>query len=153
MTRAKNAGFTLIELIITMVLIGILAVNVLPGMFDQTAFFARGFKDETLALLRYAQKSAIAQHRTVCVAFTSTTASLTIAAAADSTSCNINLSSITGAGSATITAKSGVKYATTPSGFNFDALGRSNAAQNIQIQVVSTSSPIIIETDTGYIHE
>src|SRR3989338_11263391 len=69
--RRIAAGFTLVELIMTMIVVGILAVAVLPRFADVIVFEARGFRDETLSLLRYAQKSAVAQRRTVCVAVAS----------------------------------------------------------------------------------
>lgn len=67
----RQRGFTLIELIMVMVMLGVLAVFAAPRIFNSDDFYARGFHDETLALLRYAQKTAIAQRRTVCVTFTS----------------------------------------------------------------------------------
>lgn len=70
--RRTAAGFTLVELVVTMIVIGILAFVAMPRFADKTAFEARGFRDETLSLLRYAQKSAVAQRRTVCVAIVST---------------------------------------------------------------------------------
>ncbi|OFZ89870.1 MAG: hypothetical protein A2V78_05530 [Betaproteobacteria bacterium RBG_16_64_18] len=72
------AGFTLVELVMTMIVVGILAVFVLPRFADISVFESRGFRDETLSLLRYAQKSAVAQRRTVCVAVASTGITLTI---------------------------------------------------------------------------
>src|ERR1035437_10071807 len=66
--RGHQRGFTLIELIMVMVMLGVLAVFAAPRIFNSDDFYARGFHDETLGLLRYAQKAAIAQRRTVCVA-------------------------------------------------------------------------------------
>ena len=82
--RCVQLGFTLIELIMVIVILGVLAVFAAPKMFDNSTFTGRGLHDETLALLRYAQKSAIAQRRTVCVSFTGTGASLTVASSAGS---------------------------------------------------------------------
>jgi MSHA pilin protein MshC len=53
-------GFTLIELVVTMVLVGILAVVAIPRMFDATAFHSRGFFDEVANAARYGQKLAVA---------------------------------------------------------------------------------------------
>lgn len=77
MRRTAN-GFTLVELVMTLIIVGILAVVVLPRFADKSLFEARGFRDETLSLLRYAQKSAVAQRRTVCVTVNSTGVALTI---------------------------------------------------------------------------
>ena len=83
-------GFTLVELILVIVLMGILAIYAAPR-FNSSDFNARGFHDQTLALLRYAQKSAVAQRRTVCVAFTSTTVSLRLVSASGSSDCTTRL--------------------------------------------------------------
>ena len=50
----------LIELVVTMVLIGILAAVALPRFFDATAFHSRGFYDEVIQAARYGQKLAVA---------------------------------------------------------------------------------------------
>ncbi len=63
----KTSGFTLVELIATMVIVGILAIAALPRFFDRQTFDARGLSDRMLAMLRYGQKIAIAQHRNVFV--------------------------------------------------------------------------------------
>jgi len=76
----QQVGFTLIELIVTLILLGILSVYALPRLLAPSDFYAFGFHGETLSYLRYAQKTAIAQRRTVCVAFSASSVTLTIAA-------------------------------------------------------------------------
>jgi MSHA pilin protein MshC len=155
-------GFTLIELIMVIVLMGVLAVVAAPRIFNSNDFNARGFHDETLAYLRYAQKTAIAQRRTVCVAFGSNTVTLSIASAPATFNCAAagTLKGPKGDTPATITAKSGVAYASTPtpSAFNFDGLGQpidsAGAAVGKQtIQVAGAAQTITVETATGYVHE
>jgi prepilin-type N-terminal cleavage/methylation domain-containing protein len=75
----NQRGFTLIEMIMTLVIVGILAVVVAPRFLGTSVFQSRGFADQVQATLRYAQKEAIAQHRNVCVAMTSNSISLKIA--------------------------------------------------------------------------
>lgn len=55
-----QTGFTLVELIIVIVIMGILAGVAAPRFFDQAAFNERAYYDDTLAALRYAQKLAVA---------------------------------------------------------------------------------------------
>ena len=133
-----------------MILIGILAATAIPRFFDRQAFDVRGFSDETLAALRYAQKAAIAQRRTVCVTFSSTSATLTMASVAGSTACNINLTGPTGNSPFQVTAHSGVTFSTTPTNFQFNALGQASIGQTLQVNGATGS--ITVEQDSGYVH-
>ena len=149
-TISQLRGFTLVELIMVLVVIGVLAAAALPRFWDRQVFDSRGFYDETLSALRYAQKSAIAERRTVCVAFTSTTVTLSIAAAAGSSVCGSNLASPNGASPFVVTAKTGVSFAAVPTNFQFNPLGQATIGQTVL--VTTASGNIIIEQDTGYVH-
>jgi MSHA pilin protein MshC len=148
----QSSGFTLVELIMVIVIVGILSVTAAPRFFDNNTFNIRGFLDETLAMLRYAQKTAVAQRRTVCIAFTSVTATLTIASAAGSAICDTPLTGPNGVAPYTVTARFGVSYAAVPINFSFNALGvpSFNLSQVVQ---VSNFPAITIEAGTGYVHE
>jgi MSHA pilin protein MshC len=61
------AGFTMVELIIVMILIGILGAIGAARFFSPTGFDAAAFAERSAAMLRYAQKLAIAQNRPVYV--------------------------------------------------------------------------------------
>jgi MSHA pilin protein MshC len=67
----RHWGFTLIELIMVIILIGVIAVFAMPRFADRTAFETRGFVDQTVAALGYARKMAVASGRNVCVSATS----------------------------------------------------------------------------------
>lgn len=159
--RLGQLGFTLIELVMVIVMLGVLAVFAAPRIFNSNDFNARGFHDETLSLLRYAQKTAIAQRRTVCVAFTTTTVILTIAATAATSSCAGNpLVGPRGESPASITAKPGVTYSPTPTNFNFDGLGQpikadgTGAPQTTQTIIsINNAADVFVEAVTGYVHE
>lgn len=133
-----------------LVLVGVLAVFAAPRLFNSTDFYARGFHDETLALLRYAQKTAIAQRRTVCVSFTINSASLKVDNDSNA-GCEANLAGPRGETPGGISARSGVSYSAQPSAMSFDALGRSSLGQTIAVQGVGRS--ITVEAGTGYVHE
>jgi MSHA pilin protein MshC len=140
-------GFTLIELIMVMVIVGILAVFVVPRFFDADIFRSRGFADQVQASLRYAQKIAIAQRRFVCATFTVDSVTLTTGPTA---ACGTDLQSPTGEASYVINAPVNTAFAAVPAAFNFDALGRPSAGQ--VINVTGATNAITIEAETGYVH-
>nr|WP_295782487.1 prepilin-type N-terminal cleavage/methylation domain-containing protein [Rhodoferax sp.] len=157
-------GFTLIELIMVILLMGILAVYAAPRVFDSNTFYSRGFHDETLGYLRYAQKTAIAQRRTVCVAFASGSLTLSIASLPAVVNCAAP-GSLTGpkgnVASATLNARAGVAYSIAPSAptsFNYNGLGQPTDGAGAAVvtqtfQVVGVDKSIRIESATGYVHE
>lgn len=145
---SRSSGFTLLELIVIIAIVGILAVVALPRLQDE-GFKQRAFHDETLAALRYAQKAAIAQRRTVCVTANASGLALTIANTAGSNVCNTNLAGPSGGSPFTVTAPSGVNYASA-STFHFTSLGQPSAAQTFQVSGVADS--ITVEAETGYVH-
>lgn len=64
---ASEHGFTLRELLVILVIIGILARVLMPKLSLIGTLDAAGYADQTEALLRYAQKTAIAQRRLVAI--------------------------------------------------------------------------------------
>ena len=145
----RSSGFTLVELIVIIAVVGILAVVALPRLQDQE-FKQRAFHDETLAALRYAQKAAVAQRRTVCVSASASSITLTIADTAGNTTCNTNLAGPSGGSPYTVTAPSGVSYSAFAS-FTFSSLGQpSGGAKTFQVSGVADS--ITVEAETGYVH-
>ncbi len=55
----NNAGFSLVELISVIVLLGVLGVVAFGRFTGQNLFVARGFFDDTVTAVRFAQKFAI----------------------------------------------------------------------------------------------
>lgn len=56
----QQRGFTVIELVACIIILGILAAVAAPSLFDNKTFTARGYADEVANSLRYAQRIAIA---------------------------------------------------------------------------------------------
>ena len=57
----------MVELVTTIVIVGILSAVAIPRMFDNQAFSQRGYIDEVASALRYSQKIAIASQCEVSV--------------------------------------------------------------------------------------
>ncbi len=57
--KNQISGFSIFELVIVIVLLGILSVYALSSFFDQDEIAARGFFDDTVNAVRFAQKLAI----------------------------------------------------------------------------------------------
>ncbi|MFA7290773.1 MAG: type II secretion system protein [Rhodocyclaceae bacterium] len=151
-SRRAQRGFTITELIVTVVMIGILAAVVLPRWGGETGFEERGFRDETAAALRYAQKAAVAARRRVCVDF-----------AVDGRSLNARMDSAFGAGDCSevvigpaggplaVTASGAASYASAPAVLTFDPLGVPGSGVTITISGLA-GLPIVVEATTGYVH-
>lgn len=158
---STQRGFTMVELITVMVIIGILAAVAMPRFFQRNAFDDRGFHDQVISTLRYAQKAAIAQRRFVCVAFTGNGVNLTHGT---NSSCNPSSGTLANpSGTALVSTQS--TFTPTPAGFSFDCLGRPRdtalntglcgndlavLAANRTVQVTNADA-ITIEAETGYV--
>ena len=154
----SNRGFTLIELIIVIVILGVISIYAAPRILDTNIFNQRGLYDETIALLRYAQKTAIAQRRTVCVTFGAANASLTMATSATVNGCAAAtpLSGPKGEVPAAVTGRGTASYAATPTVLNFNGLGKpvDNTGNDLATQTITvTGGPadITVQAVTGYV--
>jgi MSHA pilin protein MshC len=151
----RSDGFTLVELVIVISLMGILGAIAASRMLTSQGFASRGFYDEAQAVVRYAQKTAIAWRRTILVCVSSTEVS-----AISSNDCN--------AVSPTYvphpldpnrplksSAPSGVTLSPTGS-FSFDSGGRpSGSGTTITFTSTNTDDParqIIVAAETGYVY-
>lgn len=56
----KQRGFTIVELIMVIVILGIISAVALPRFFDRKTFDERFYFEETLSAIRYGQKLAVA---------------------------------------------------------------------------------------------
>jgi len=148
---ARRRGFTLPELVMVIVVIGILAVVTAPRFISWKGFASRGFYDEAQAVVRYAQKTAIAWRRPIYVCVSATVISAT--SNSDCTTAPVK-HPITGLDLKS-TATDGVTLSSSagPS-FSFDALGRPSAPATITLTSTITDDParqIVVASETGYV--
>ena len=113
---ARSPGFTLIELVVIIVIVGALALVAGPRFMGNESFDSRRFYDKATAIVRFAQKTAVAWRRPVFVCVTVN--QVVAAAAADC----VPLPNPVSGGLARETAPSGVTLNTVT--FGFDGLGR-----------------------------
>lgn len=73
--RLQNSGFTLVELVMTMVILGILAVMAIPRLTNLTSFDEATYRDSVVSILSLGRQRAIAGRRYVCVTVTAGTGS------------------------------------------------------------------------------
>lgn len=156
-------GFTIAELVIVMVIVGVLSAVAVPRLFDQSEFAARGGRDFLASDLRYAQKSAIALRRNVCVAIAGSTVAATIATAPGSDQpCNPGAALVHPANNLSFAdpanALPGGAAVTAGANVIFDAVGRplsapaAPLAATLAIAVAGHPVPVSIEPETGLVH-
>lgn len=152
-------GFTLVELVVILIIVGILAVVVVPRFMDAGSFDARGYHDQSLAMLRYAQKVAIARRTPVFVNVDQTSSTICLTFVADP-GCTSGTGVLNPADNQWFrrTAPDGVTFSASTS-FSFSALGRPQPDAGVSGPLISfnitydgVSRAVQVERETGYVH-
>lgn len=159
--HANNDGFTLIELISVMVIIGVLAITALPRFVNVDQFASRGFFEEAISAVRYAHKLAIASGCSIQVSFDSAAESYTLSRWTGGVNCSDRVGPAVvarpgGGGDFTGVAPDGVNVVANLL-FYFDRIGRPrNAAgaliaADTALQVSIDARQIQIMPETGLV--
>jgi MSHA pilin protein MshC len=128
---ADSRGFTIIELIMVVVLIGILAVSVVPKFMDTSAISLLGGAAMAVADIRYTQELAMGTHTSKTITFTTNDTFYTV------NSQTMNLPS-------RVSISSGET-------FTFNSLGEptTGGGSSVEIQAGSSTKTITVESYTG----
>jgi MSHA pilin protein MshC len=152
-SASQASGFTLVELVVVIVILGILAAIAAPRFFNNRTFLERGYYEELTAALKYAQKLAVATGCPVRMQINAGTYEARQQAALSAT-CN----------SADATWPTGVQLidgqllsGSSPLGVSaspavtmiFDALGKTNLASDQSISVGPYA--LTVRADSGYV--
>lgn len=153
--RAGSAGFSLVELVVVIVLLGIVAAVVMPRWRGGSGFEERALHDQVVAALRYAQKSAVAARRTVCVSFSTSPSKVDFSISSTYPAANCSIGSLLAGPDGTnlsIAASGSIAITSSASSLTFDAAGRPSAAASITVSGLPASLAITVESETGYVH-
>lgn len=151
--RTRQRGFTLMEMITVIVILGIVAAVALPSLTDRSAFQARGFEDEVLAALRYARSLAVASGCPVQVSIAGNGYTLN-----QQTGCDIGTFTLavidpaTQAASYTGVAPIGITLTAAPAvTFVFDDRGQANGGANVALTLGgNVNRTITVFGSTGF---
>jgi len=153
----KEGGFTLVELVTVMTIVGIMAFVALPKMTQVLSLPALGYRDQVMATIDYARKIAVAQRRHICVSIAS--ASVTVTA-----DFGLPASHTNGTCASTLPLPSGTNVITAPTNvtaspavsFDFDAEGRPVTGAPATVTMTDSgsgqTSSLTVEAESGYVH-
>lgn len=77
--KARAHGFTLVELVTVMILLGVLAAVAVPRLMSGGGVSSTVFRADVVSALRYAQKAAVSHRRIVCATVSASAVTLRIA--------------------------------------------------------------------------
>lgn len=138
MTRTN--GFSLMELVTVLVIAGILAAVVIP-QFNPQQIDASWFYEQVKSGIRYGQRQAVAQRRTVYVVVSASTLALCYDPA-----CGSGVSNFATGAAYVLSAPPGVSL--TPVTFSYNGLGQPSSGTSIGVGALP---PITVTAETGYV--
>ena len=154
----RQSGFTLVELIMVIVMLGALAVVAMPSFGSISIFGGASFNDQVRAALRYAQKTAVSHHRLVCATVAASNVTLSVASTFGASSCTSPLTPFnansTGScvGTFACSTKASVSPTATlyfqPSGSITDQSGASTSP----VFSFTNAGTVTVQGDTGYVN-
>ena len=153
-------GFTLLELVATLILIGILSVTALPRFFDSSGFEEHAYRSEVIAKLRHIQLRSMQQATTSCLDIEMDNSHIGVP---DQSPCTGSYDFSDGYGSeaedtlaVAIDGNHGVRFSSTSGNlsFSFDKLGvpQGDCTGGCNIQIIGDETLTVRIESQGYIH-
>jgi MSHA pilin protein MshC len=155
--RTREAAFSLVELTATIAVIGILAAFAIPRMVDRTGFSSRGTYDEAQAVVRFAQKIAIAQRQSPPKNPIYVVISATRIRVCYDVACGTAVTDPASGAAVMLDAPPGVGFAPATT-FSYDGSGAPNLGAVLAVSVNSAgvgdvNRTFLVEARTGYVHD
>jgi MSHA pilin protein MshC len=153
MNQGANRGYTLVELITVVIIMGILAAMAVPRFFDLGLFEERGFYEEIASALRYAQKIAVGSGCSVRVNITASSYDLKQQLASGNR-CNPAdntwpVQVLLPDGQAASGTAPGSVTLGPPTTYELDGLGQTNLGSDLTVTVGAQS--LTVQAESGYI--
>jgi len=143
----RASGFTFVELMVVIIIVGILAVVAVGKLTAVDSFTVQGFFESVKATTRFAQKLAVAQRTLVVVVVNPGGISVCYTDAG----CASPVTDPTTGKAMSLNAPAGV----TVSGVSqtFDGLGRATPGGVIAVIGGGVTNNLVVEPQTGYVHD
>ena len=121
--RSTEAGFTLVELVTVLLLVGVLAAVAVPRLSQVAGFQADGWREQVSAGLRLGAATALGHRRLVCASVAADgVLTLRLASSRNALSCDSDVKGPDGQGA--FSGAAGVAVTATPASFYFQPNGR-----------------------------
>ena len=151
----KQTGFSLIELIFVITIVGILSIAATSKFFDTLSFSSNNYFNEVLNDIRYAQKVAVVMGCDVQVATTANSLALLTRSGCRTGSFTMAVRDPATGKNFTKPAPADVHITTTALPIYFDRLGRAHrsSGQVINASLMVAGRTITIIAETGLVYE
>ena len=145
-----QSGYTFVELVVVLVLVGILAMFAVPRLTPQSQFDLAGYQQEFAAGLRYGQKYAFASGCPIRAVIAASGLELRRSTTCDNGDFSVLLAHPTRGGGYAVPAPSGLTLSP-PGPFSFLATGEASTTVTITLTSSAGIRQVAVIGPTGYV--